>query len=77
MNTQHTTEIDTQTMKETFLEYINGDLTISEMANKYGINTDYLEALIKYGGSQFEAEQMTKVNTLIWEKISLLQLAKH
>jgi uncharacterized protein (DUF433 family) len=73
MNTPHTTPIDTRPMFETFLEYINGDLTISEMAEKYGVNPIYLEAVIKYGGSQYEYQQMIKQNELIWQNITILQ----
>lgn len=70
---KHTTPIDTRPMSETFLEYINGDLTINEMAEKYGVNPIYLEGVIKYGGSQYEYQQMIKQNELIWQNIAILE----
>ena len=39
-------------MSETFLEYIGNTLTIQEMADKYGVNRDYLEGILKYGAAR-------------------------
>jgi hypothetical protein len=52
MNTQNLTTIDTRPMSETFLEYIGDTLTIQEMADKYGVNRDYLEGILKYGAAR-------------------------
>jgi uncharacterized protein (DUF433 family) len=52
MTKQHTTPLDTRPMSETFLEYIGDTLTIQEMADKYGVNRDYLEGILKYGAAR-------------------------
>ena len=52
MANQQKTTIDTRPMSETFLEYIGDTLTIQEMADKYGVNSQYLEGVLKYGAAQ-------------------------
>lgn len=52
MNNEQKTKIDTRPMSETFLEYIGDTLTIQEMADKYGVNRDYLEGILKYGAAR-------------------------